>query len=210
MPLKAGYLLVGAGGIALLWSGLRGKSWSVVVRDLLSGKNPTSAANVNALNGGTFNAGGGVGNAGNRGFSNSVPGSSLGGAGGPDTISPPAVNQALGRMMAVAYGWSAGTEWKALNFGWGSLESGWNNRIYYGGQVGGPYQPGLAYGIPAFLGHGPNGAPFPGGSPANPPGAGGDSSPANQIKQGFEYIKSRYGSPSNVPGWLGQPGYQGY
>lgn len=38
MPLKAGYLLAAGGGAILLYSGLRGKSWSGVLRNVISGK----------------------------------------------------------------------------------------------------------------------------------------------------------------------------
>jgi peptidoglycan DL-endopeptidase CwlO len=50
MPAKGGYLLVAGGGAILLWSGLRGKSWSVVIRDLVSGQNPDKAPAANPIN----------------------------------------------------------------------------------------------------------------------------------------------------------------
>lgn len=40
MPVKGGYLLIASAGGLLLWSGLTGKAWSTVVRDILAGKNP--------------------------------------------------------------------------------------------------------------------------------------------------------------------------
>lgn len=44
MPVKATYLIVAGGGAILLWSGLTGKSWSAVLRDIISGRNPSGAA----------------------------------------------------------------------------------------------------------------------------------------------------------------------
>jgi cell wall-associated NlpC family hydrolase len=40
MPIKGGYLLAAGGGAILLWSGLRGKSWSAVLRSVVTGKDP--------------------------------------------------------------------------------------------------------------------------------------------------------------------------
>lgn len=119
-------------------------------------------------------------------------------------------NRTLGQFLAATYGWGIGKDWQALDYGWGQLESGWNNQVYNGGTVGGAYEPDKAYGIPQALGHGPGGAPFPAGNAGNPPGAGGSSSPTAQILWGLSYIKGEYGRPSNVPGWLGQGGYEGY
>ena len=42
MPIKGGYLLAAGGGAILLWSGFRGKSWSNVLRSVVSGKNPNA------------------------------------------------------------------------------------------------------------------------------------------------------------------------
>ena len=106
-----------------------------------------------------------------------------------------AANRVLGQFMAAGYGWATGTNWQALDHGWGTLESGWNNQVYNGGQTGGPYQPGRAYGIPQANGHGPGGAPYPAGNAGNPPGAGGSSSAASQIAWGLAYIRGTYGSP---------------
>jgi hypothetical protein len=49
MPVKGAYLAIAGGGAILLWSGLRGKSWSTVLRDLISGKNPASAPAANSV-----------------------------------------------------------------------------------------------------------------------------------------------------------------
>lgn len=49
MPAKGAYLLIAGGGAILLWSGVRGKSWSTVLRDVVSGQNPTKAPNTNPI-----------------------------------------------------------------------------------------------------------------------------------------------------------------
>jgi hypothetical protein len=109
-----------------------------------------------------------------------------------------AENEALGRLMASGYGWSVGQNWDALNYGWGTLESGWSNTAING------TWPDCAYGIPQAN----PGTKMP--QAAWPSYAGGSSSATTQIAWGLNYIKQTYGSPSQVPGWLGQGGYQGY
>jgi hypothetical protein len=49
MASKAVPLKIAGGGAILLWSALEGKSWSAVLRNIISGQNPTSAPNVNAV-----------------------------------------------------------------------------------------------------------------------------------------------------------------
>jgi cell wall-associated NlpC family hydrolase len=53
MPVKAGYLFLTAGGVIFLWSGLRGKSVTGVMRAVIGGENPASAANANTVLGAT-------------------------------------------------------------------------------------------------------------------------------------------------------------
>lgn len=90
-------------------------------------------------------------------------------------------NQALGKQMAAAYGWS-GAEWTALN-NIVEAESGWVTTIHNGGGLG--YVPGLAYGIPQAL---------PGTKMASA-GADWQTNPATQIKWMLGYIRSSYGDP---------------
>ena len=40
MPVKGGYLLAAGGGAILLWSGFKGKKWSSVLRNIISGHSP--------------------------------------------------------------------------------------------------------------------------------------------------------------------------
>lgn len=87
-----------------------------------------------------------------------------------------AANQALGKAMAAAAGWT-GSQWTALQALW-TRESGWNT--YAKNASSG------AYGIPQSL---------PASKMAS---AGSDylTNPATQIKWGLEYIADRYGSPA--------------
>lgn len=49
MPVKGSYLAIAGIGGVLLWSGLRGKSWSDVIRQVLSGKSPSQAIASNMI-----------------------------------------------------------------------------------------------------------------------------------------------------------------
>lgn len=53
MPVKGTYLGVAGAGAVLIWSGLKGKSWSMVVRSLIAGKNPADVTASNPISGGT-------------------------------------------------------------------------------------------------------------------------------------------------------------
>jgi len=58
VPVKGSYLaIVGAGGI-LLWSGLRGKKWSDVVRQVIAGKSPATTTTSYQLTSNINTAGG--------------------------------------------------------------------------------------------------------------------------------------------------------
>lgn len=48
---RVGPLLLTGGGIILLWSGITGKKWSTVLKDLISGKSPTSIPQTQAITG---------------------------------------------------------------------------------------------------------------------------------------------------------------
>lgn len=53
MPVKGGYLALTGGGILLAYSGLRGKSWSTALHDLLSGRDPAASTTAYEITPGT-------------------------------------------------------------------------------------------------------------------------------------------------------------
>jgi Lysozyme like domain len=68
MPIKGSYLAIAGAGGVLLWSGLRGKQWSDVVRQTIAGKQPTATTtayplitNVSSSPSGSSNISGGGG-----------------------------------------------------------------------------------------------------------------------------------------------------
>jgi hypothetical protein len=174
-----------AAGSLLAYAGIKGYSVPHAIQSLVQGQAPVVKANpITSVPG---QQSGAPGNAGLLG----APGSGAAPGGGTSTQ-----NQRLGQFMAAGYGWT-GAEWTALN-NIVEGESGWDNQIYNGGTVGGPYQPDKAYGIAQALSHGNNGAPYPQGNAGNPPGAGGTSSASAQISWLLSYIKQRYGTPSQA------------
>lgn len=125
MPVKAGYLIAASGGAILLWSGVKGKKWSTVLRDVISGK-PIGTATDNPITGtASSSAAGGFGGG-------TIP------AGGAVSTGK---NVALGKTLAAGFGW-VGVQFDALNHLW-TGESGWNNRAQNASSG--------AYGIPQAL-----------------------------------------------------------
>jgi len=194
MPVKGTYLAIAGGGIILLWSGLAGKSWSTVLRNVIAGKDPKSASNVYGIQG-----------------TSAISTSIL--SGEVSTRNLPkggnsAANRAAAEIIAARYGWT-GADWKALDYGWGTLESGFNS-LATNPSSG-------AFGIAQALGHGTastrgsitNEYGNYGTSDAICRAANSGNGPA-QIVWGCNYIKQTYGRPSNVPGWTGGGGYGGY
>lgn len=49
MPVKGTYLAVAGAGAIILWSGIKGKSWTDVLRQVVAGKNPAQAATTTAI-----------------------------------------------------------------------------------------------------------------------------------------------------------------
>jgi hypothetical protein len=176
MPIKGGYLLAAGGGAVLLWSGLRGKSVSGSLRDVISGKSPTTQATaypiLSSPNAGGGGGGGGGGHPGDTG-AHSVKASA---------------NQATARLsVAIAHpSWAVGRQWADWKSLW-NQESGWDN-LALNASSG-------AFGVAQALGHG---LPNTGGKYGNqyPSRAANDGNALAQIQWGIGYIAQRYGSPS--------------
>jgi hypothetical protein len=95
-------------GFIFAFAGIKGYSIPQTLQTLISGKNPQNQSQVTPITGGGT-------------FSSPITGSLP--PGGTDTQ-----NQALGKLMAGAYGWGTGQEWSDLN----SLvmgESGWSSTV---------------------------------------------------------------------------------
>lgn len=163
--------LIALGG-TLIWSGLKGKKVTAVLRDIISGKSPANAPGTPIE---------GISSANTAG---DIAGDSTG-LGGGDTgagTAEAAKNQAIAAPLASLYGWPPGSSnWNSLVELW-NRESGWSNTAENPSSG--------AYGIAQALGHGPTNQ-YPAG-PANPP----ISSAAAQIAWGLNYIKSTYGNPN--------------
>lgn len=190
----------GIAGFVLFWSGLKNQTIQGTLTALLKGQNPAVVPEAAPSLGVATGSAGSSPESGTAGQQINVttPGS------GSEKA-----NQALGKLMAGGYGWATGTNWTALNYGWGTLESGWNANALNASSG--------AYGIAQALGHGTaatkgtksdaygtqNGISVATAKAAN------SGSAAGQIAWGLAYVKATYGSPSKVPGWLGGS-YSGY
>jgi hypothetical protein len=104
LPVKGSYLAIAAVGGIFLWSSVKGKAISSVLRDVISGKPPSSAQSAEQI----------------YGYSGYGYAASLQGGGGT-----PSQNQILGKALAAPYGWSVGQNWTDLVQLW-NRESGWN------------------------------------------------------------------------------------
>jgi hypothetical protein len=154
MPGKGIAVASGTAGIILVWSGVQNRSVLSVTRDLIAGTKPAPGPGSTpaASGSGTVTA-----------------------AGGAPAAGMDAQNQALGRLLAAPYGWSAGAEWTAFN-NIVMAESGWN--------VSAQNPTSTAAGIAQDIqGYGP-------GYRA------GDAT--SQINWMLAYIKQRYGDPVNA------------
>lgn len=171
-----------ATGAVVLWSGVKGESISDTFRGLLSGKAP--ATNEEPISVSSTSPG----------ASGSQAGSAPPGDTGASTASA-AANQAVARLVAAPYGWSAGTNWTDLVSLW-NRESGWSTSATNPSSG--------AYGIAQALGHG-NGANTAGtvtneyggyGISDSVAQAANSGSAAAQVTWGLAYIQQTYGSPS--------------
>jgi hypothetical protein len=171
MPVKAGYLLLTAGGGLLLWSAIQGKSITGAARAIIGGDSPSTATSANQLSG-------------NSGMSSpAVTGADTGGN---------QSNQALAQQIASALGyqsWTTGQEWQDWVSLW-NRESGWSATAKNPGSG--------AYGIAQSLGHPSSDSSEYGGYGLNASESA-EASNGNvtyQIIWGIGYIASEYGSPS--------------
>lgn len=161
MPVNAGYLLLAGGGAIFLWSGFRGKSVTGVTRALIGGDNPAKLPTTNNISGSPAGV-----------TTQTSPAGGTITAQGGQPAGTDAQNQALGRMMAGAYGWGSGAEWTALN-NIVMAESGWSSTVVNPGSTAS----GIAQNINGF---GPN---YQSGNAQQ------------QIAWLLAYIKQRYGDP---------------
>lgn len=105
MPSKAVPLMIAGGGAILLWSALEGKSWSTVLRDVISGTNPTTAPNTNAITAGAATLDDTTGSAASVSADN-ASGENETGSG---------TNEQILQATAAEFGWTtANGQWQAL------------------------------------------------------------------------------------------------
>jgi len=170
-----------AGGV-LLWSGFKGQTVKQTITAITSGNaaalnqpgSQTVGSPAISLDSAVTPAA--PGSAGGSGSGSAAPPA---GTPAADLTGSAAANQALGRLMAAAYGWSTGTEWADLNNVVMS-ESGWRSDAQNPTST--------AYGIFQFL-----------DTTWASVGYTKSSNPATQIAAGLKYIKERYGDP--VKAW---------
>jgi hypothetical protein len=152
--------IIAAGGI-LTWSGIYNQSLSNALGSIISGTapkaGPQTATDVSQTT------------------ETSPAGGTITSTGGEPSGSD-ASNQALGKMMAAAYGWSTGSEWTALN-NIVMAESGWSSTVVNPSSGAA----GIAQNISGFSSSYQSG------------------NASQQIAWLLSYIKSRYGDP--VAAW---------
>jgi resuscitation-promoting factor RpfB len=177
MPLKAGYLMItGIGGL-FLWSGIKGKSFSGSLKEVIGGDSPSSAANADTIT--------------PANYSSSTSSSTSGATSAELNATTQSIssvqaqqNQKTIAAIAIAMGhpsWVTGTQWTDWVALW-NQESGWNQ--YAANPSSG------AYGIPQSLPY----TKMP--KAAWPSSDGGSSSVTAQGQWGIMYIAQTYGSPS--------------
>lgn len=157
----------------MLWSGFKGQTVRQTVSAITSG----NAAALNQQGSQTV-GGPSISLAADTTSAPSAPGapaSAPAGTPAADLTGTAAANQALGRLMAAAYGWSTGAEWTALD-NVVMRESGWRSDAQNPGST--------AYGIGQFL-----------DTTWATVGYTKSSNPATQIAAMLKYIKQDYGDP---------------
>lgn len=169
---------VGGAGLLLLWSSVANKGFLMSARDLLQGVQPTAGPTQPFLSSGSTAL-----SSTDSGSSGAV--SAVGG--NPESGSVRAQNQALGKQMAAAYGWSTGAEWTALN-NVVMHESGWDSG------PGSANPTSDARGIAQKI---------TGWSPDYQ-----ENNAPQQISWLLSYVKSRYGDP--IAAWAHEQEYNWY
>src|ERR1700722_1076190 len=176
MPVKAGYVVIAGGGAVLIWSGLNGKKISSVIRDLLNGHAPGTAASANPIS-----------------TTAVTPGSVVSGALPASGTASKTAYQAYALTLLAAHGWAG--QWSVYS-NIVMRESGWNANAR-NPQSG-------AYGIGQALGHGTaataaaNGENNYGnfGTPDAVCKAANGGNGFAQIQWMMNYIAESYGSPN--------------
>lgn len=156
-----------AAGAVFVFASVKGKSVLSSVQAIVAGKSPSTAAAANTITGTAAAVTGTAAAAAGGGPVTPAGGSPSGGS--------DAANQALGKLMAAAYGWGTGAEWTALN-NIVMAESGWDD------EAANPTSDarGIAQNINGWS------ASYQAGDAAQ------------QISWLLSYIKSRYGDPINA------------
>lgn len=185
MPVKGTYLAIAGAGGLLIWSGLKGKQWSDVLRQLIAGKKPGAATTAYTISGTPSTA-----------FGYGAAGEGSGGSLSSGALTAPEVGsyKAFAAALLVKYGW-VGQFGDFNNIVMG--ESSWNPKIANPSSG--------AFGIAQALGHGTASTR---GSITNEYGNYGTSDAtcrAANSGNGYAqliwmcaYIKSAYGSPANA------------
>jgi hypothetical protein len=172
MPVDAKTIAVAAAGSLLVYSGVKGHSFSSTFKDLLTGNNPQN----DPLSVPSTTVGGAGG-----GLPGQAGGPSKGAVGDTGAHSVAAASaQKLARGLA-PQSWRSGSEWQDWLSLWNE-ESGWSNTAMnpHSGAFG------IAQALPSTK------MPLAG----QPTSAGGSANVLTQIRWGIKYIKDRYGSPS--------------
>lgn len=136
MASRGTYLAIAGIGAIFLWSGIKGKSWSSVFRNVITGQNPATAQTtqqIQALN--VTETGGVGGTAGGSTVNTATPGQS----------GNVAAYKAFAMTLMVAHGWGLGQQW--TDFQWVvEHESNWDDHSTNSSSG--------AFGIAQALGHG--------------------------------------------------------
>lgn len=162
-----------AGGSILLWSAIKGRSWSAVLKELMAGTQPSTTTQENPIS---------VAAPASFAGTSATPGPTS----GTGTITNMGGNRGIVQLQASAYGWGTGSNWTSLDHII-THESSWSNTA--------DNPSSHAYGLFQALPY----TKMP--KAAWPASAGGNSDPVVQTKWGLAYIKSRYGTPDNAWAW---------